>query len=249
MTQNQINYANYLEMRKHNELTRNEIARHNLANEKYNIDALAEQSRHNQVTEGESNRHNLASEAQASGVLRENIRHNYSTENINASYNTMSLSETQRHNVETETLNRRAQSIQEYANVSGRISALTNVKNAFTNVSKQHEEVRHNMATERITSDKLDEEVRHNKQAETTQQSSVWWNHVDASTRNSETERHNIASENIDKSRISESARHNYATEGETARHNYNSEIISAFGTFMNALGTFGRQVITRGAR
>lgn len=82
MTHNQIDFQNYKETVRHNQVTEQETTRHNVAYE-------SETNRHNVATEGETNRHNVVSEFHESQQIaindasqREQARHNQEMENI-----------------------------------------------------------------------------------------------------------------------------------------------------------------------
>lgn len=155
MTHNQINYWNLQESKRHNVEGEKETNRHNLATE-------GETYRHNVSSEGidisklnETKRHNVQSEGIESGKLAEQQRHNIQTENVDIS----SLQELGRHNRESE--------------VSDRIKANASGTQAAASLFSAQESARHNMANEalqqqdlNIRSDSQSEVVRHNTATE-----------------------------------------------------------------------------------
>lgn len=118
MTTNQIAYWNMQNQKSANE----EQARHNKAQEHFNLSSLAETTRHNQATEGidlgklnESKRHNVVTESETHrhnvtgeqidlGNLSETTRHNLAVENENARHNITSENENKRSNLANENL-------------------------------------------------------------------------------------------------------------------------------------------------
>lgn len=101
MTQNQINYWNLQELKRHNVVGEGETNRHNLVTER-------ETGRHNLATENidisklaETSRHNRAGEKIEAGKLSESARHNLVSEGQNQQQlgiNLGNLSELSRHN-------------------------------------------------------------------------------------------------------------------------------------------------------
>lgn len=130
MTQNQINYWNLQEAKRHNVTTENETNRHNVATEGIDLGKLNETVRHNKVSEGltgqslaiesgklnESKRHNLQTEGQTdvnlgiqAGSLQETSRHNQAAEALTGAdlnIKAQQVAETGRHNVVTEALSK-----------------------------------------------------------------------------------------------------------------------------------------------
>lgn len=147
MTQNQINYWNLQESK-----------RHNVAGEQ-------ETNRHNVVTENETNRHNVATEGIDLGKLNETIRHNKASEGLaSRGYDIQEsqLRETNRHNIATENLG-----VGQLNLGYGQLAA-TN-RDLDIKSQQQAETARHNQASEILTgtdlnikSDVLAETNRHN---------------------------------------------------------------------------------------
>jgi hypothetical protein len=80
MTKNQIDYANYKETVRHNQMIEQETGRHNVVTERQTDVSLAETGRHNLATEAETSRHNRVTEDLGYNNLFEVIRHNKETE-------------------------------------------------------------------------------------------------------------------------------------------------------------------------
>lgn len=80
MTNNQIQYWNLQEAKRHNFAGEEETSRHNKVTESVDIGQLAETSRHNRVTENETSRHNQATEGIDVAKLHETSRHNMEAE-------------------------------------------------------------------------------------------------------------------------------------------------------------------------
>ena len=117
MTSNQIKYAEHRENARHNVVSErqtdrslDETNRHNVAQETHNVNVLQETRRHNQATES------VASEQVAQGWA-------------NISLGNAQLAEQSRHNVEQE-------SIGKADSRSKAVTAVTGVKNAYTNAAK-----------------------------------------------------------------------------------------------------------------
>lgn len=192
MTRNQIEYSKLLETQRSNRAqeaqTRirdenaralgfanlGETNRHNLVTESQNQLALDETSRHNLATEkhnaavlAESARHNLETESLGRDTLSETVRHNQAAE-----------SETNRHNLSTE-------SIQQYQADTARYSALETSRH---NLASEVELGRHNLATEAETE-------RSNRAREVENERSN-------RAREDETNRHNLQSEALGRSQV-----------------------------------------------
>lgn len=140
MTNNQINYWNLQETKRHNVVGETETNRHNVA------------------TETETNRHNVMTEKIDLGKLNETIRHNKAGEGLTSrqlDIQEATLRETGRHNRATEGL-------------TGQQLSLQN-RQVDLGFGQLGESIRHNQATERLTgtdlnikSGVLDETTRHN---------------------------------------------------------------------------------------
>lgn len=104
MTQNQIQFANYVESNRHNLATENETHRSNVANlgevKRNNKAVLKETHQHNSRTRKEIKRHNKATERLTGKDISEKKRHNKATESLTSQQNV----EQGRHNLATESL-------------------------------------------------------------------------------------------------------------------------------------------------
>lgn len=90
MTNNQINYLNYLETARSNRSRETETSRHNVQSEKIDIGKLAETQRSNLISEAETNRSNVARENINLATLAETKRHNVAYEQTLSEKNAVS---------------------------------------------------------------------------------------------------------------------------------------------------------------
>lgn len=166
MTRNQIDFARLNEERRTNRAKEAEAARSNLAREqetvRHNVVTEGESARHNVITEGETNRANLASER---------LKHEANVINRDSAAN--QLTEVNRHNIATETIQQ-----QDADTRRGQLSL---------GYDQLKEQIRHNQRNEEYQRDVLGENYRHNTTTE-----------LLSGLQLSEMNRHNIASEGVE---------------------------------------------------